>query len=65
MAVYWIKGSGGESIAWAQAVEVELRLVSTDRIIRSVTTSGAKQVMLTRRRGKSMWSRVNGEIALG
>ena len=61
--VYWKKGSGRESIDWAQAVEVALRFGWIDGIIRSIDGERYKQ-RFTPRRAKSKWSKVNREIAL-
>jgi uncharacterized protein YdeI (YjbR/CyaY-like superfamily) len=61
--VYWKKGSGRESIAWAEAVEVALRFGWIDGIIRSIDDERYQQ-RFTPRRAKSKWSKVNKELAL-
>ena len=61
--VYWKKGSGKPSIAWADAVEVALRYGWIDGLIRSIDDRRYMQ-RWTPRRPKSKWSNVNKEIAL-
>jgi uncharacterized protein YdeI (YjbR/CyaY-like superfamily) len=61
--VYWKKGSGRESIAWAQAVEVALRFGWIDGLISSIDDERYKQ-RFTPRRAKSKWSKANKDIAL-
>jgi uncharacterized protein YdeI (YjbR/CyaY-like superfamily) len=61
--VYWKKGTGRPSIAWAEAVEVALRYGWIDGLIRSIDEERYKQ-RWTPRRPKSKWSKVNKEIVL-
>jgi uncharacterized protein YdeI (YjbR/CyaY-like superfamily) len=61
--VYWKKGSGKPSIAWADAVEVALMHGWIDGLIKSIDESRYMQ-RWTPRRPKSKWSLVNREIAL-
>jgi uncharacterized protein YdeI (YjbR/CyaY-like superfamily) len=61
--LYWKKGSGKPSIAWAGAVEVALRYGWIDGLIRSIDEHRYMQ-RWTPRRPKSKWSNVNKQIAL-
>jgi uncharacterized protein YdeI (YjbR/CyaY-like superfamily) len=61
--VYWKKGSGKESIAWADAVEVALKFGWIDGVIRTIDEHRYAQ-RWTPRRPKSKWSLVNKNIAL-
>jgi uncharacterized protein YdeI (YjbR/CyaY-like superfamily) len=61
--VYWKKGAGKESVAWAEAVEVALKFGWIDGVIQSLDEQRYKQ-RWTPRRAKSKWSQVNKEIAL-
>jgi uncharacterized protein YdeI (YjbR/CyaY-like superfamily) len=61
--LYWKKGSGKPSIAWADAVEIALRYGWIDGLIRSVDEQRYLQ-RWTPRRPKSKWSNVNKQIAL-
>jgi uncharacterized protein YdeI (YjbR/CyaY-like superfamily) len=61
--VYWKKGTGRESIAWAQAVEVALAFGWIDGLIQTIDDERYMQ-RFTPRRPKSKWSKVNKEIAL-
>jgi uncharacterized protein YdeI (YjbR/CyaY-like superfamily) len=61
--VYWKKGSGKESITWAEAVEVALKYGWIDGVIRTIDEQRYAQ-RWTPRRPKSKWSQVNKEIAL-
>ena len=60
--VYWKKGTGKPSIAWADAVEVALMHGWIDGLIKSIDESRYMQ-RWTPRRPKSKWSMVNREIA--
>ncbi|HEX4679649.1 MAG TPA: hypothetical protein VH210_10660 [Gaiellaceae bacterium] len=61
--VYWKKGSGKESIKWADAVEVALKFGWIDGVIRTIDEHRYAQ-RWTPRRPKSKWSLVNKEIVL-
>jgi uncharacterized protein YdeI (YjbR/CyaY-like superfamily) len=61
--VYWKKGTGRESVAWAEAVEVALAFGWIDGLIRTIDEERYMQ-RFTPRRPKSKWSKVNKEIAL-
>jgi uncharacterized protein YdeI (YjbR/CyaY-like superfamily) len=61
--VYWKKGTGRESIAWAEAVEVALAFGWIDGLVRTIDDERYMQ-RFTPRRPKSKWSKVNKEIAL-
>lgn len=61
--MYWKKGSGRPSIAWAEAVEVALSFGWIDGLIRSLDEHRYLQ-RWTPRRPKSKWSNVNKQIAL-
>jgi uncharacterized protein YdeI (YjbR/CyaY-like superfamily) len=61
--VYWKKGSGKQSIGWADAVEVALKYGWIDGVIRTIDEQRYAQ-RWTPRRPKSKWSLVNKEIAL-
>jgi uncharacterized protein YdeI (YjbR/CyaY-like superfamily) len=61
--MYWKKGSGKPSIAWADAVEVALSFGWIDGLIRSLDEHRYLQ-RWTPRRPKSKWSNVNKQIAL-
>jgi uncharacterized protein YdeI (YjbR/CyaY-like superfamily) len=61
--MYWKKGSGRASIAWADAVEVALSFGWIDGLIRSLDEHRYLQ-RWTPRRPKSKWSNVNKQIAL-
>jgi uncharacterized protein YdeI (YjbR/CyaY-like superfamily) len=61
--VYWKKGSGRESIAWAEAVEVALAVGWIDGLVQSIDDERYMQ-RFTPRRPKSKWSKVNKNIAL-
>jgi uncharacterized protein YdeI (YjbR/CyaY-like superfamily) len=61
--MYWKKGSGRPSIAWADAVEVALSFGWIDGLIRSLDEHRYLQ-RWTPRRPKSKWSNVNKQIAL-
>jgi uncharacterized protein YdeI (YjbR/CyaY-like superfamily) len=61
--VYWKKGTGRESIAWADAVEVALAFGWIDGLVRTIDDERYMQ-RFTPRRAKSKWSKVNKEIAL-
>ena len=58
---YWKKGTGRQSIAWADAVEVALRYGWIDGLVRTIDDERYKQ-RWTPRRPKSKWSKVNKEI---
>jgi uncharacterized protein YdeI (YjbR/CyaY-like superfamily) len=60
--VYWKKGSGRASVAWAEAVEVALKFGWIDGLIGRIDDHRYKQ-RWTPRRPKSRWSLVNKEIA--
>jgi uncharacterized protein YdeI (YjbR/CyaY-like superfamily) len=61
--LYWKKGSGKPSIAWADAVEVALRFGWIDGLIRSIDEHCYMQ-RWTPRRARSKWSNVNKQIAI-
>jgi len=61
--VYWKKGTGKPSIAWAEAVEVALRFGWIDGLVRTLDEERYMQ-RWTPRRPKSKWSLVNKNIAL-
>jgi uncharacterized protein YdeI (YjbR/CyaY-like superfamily) len=61
--VYWKKGSGKESIKWADAVEIALKFGWIDGVIRTIDQEQYAQ-RWTPRRPKSKWSLVNKNIAL-
>jgi uncharacterized protein YdeI (YjbR/CyaY-like superfamily) len=61
--LYWKKGSGKPSIAWAEAVETALRFGWIDGLIRSLDEHRYLQ-RWTPRRPRSKWSNVNKQIAL-
>jgi uncharacterized protein YdeI (YjbR/CyaY-like superfamily) len=61
--VYWKKGTGETSIAWAEAVEVALAHGWIDGLIKSIDERRYMQ-RWTPRRPKSKWSKVNRDIAL-
>jgi uncharacterized protein YdeI (YjbR/CyaY-like superfamily) len=61
--VYWKKGSGKPSIAWADAVEVALQYGWIDGLVRSIDESRYMQ-RWTPRRPRSKWSKVNRDTAL-
>jgi len=61
--VYWKKGSGRSSIAWADAVDVALKFGWIDGLIGSIDEHRYRQ-RWTPRRPKSKWSLVNKRIAL-
>jgi uncharacterized protein YdeI (YjbR/CyaY-like superfamily) len=61
--VYWKKGSGRESIAWAEAVEVALAFGWIDGLVQSIDDERYMQ-RFTPRRPRSKWSKVNKDIAL-
>ena len=61
--VYWKKGSGKPSVAWADAVEVALKFGWIDGLIQTIDEQRYKQ-RWTPRRPKSKWSLVNKNIAL-
>ena len=61
--VYWKKGAGRESIAWAEAVEVALCFGWIDGLVRTIDAERYMQ-RFTPRRPKSKWSKVNKETAL-
>jgi uncharacterized protein YdeI (YjbR/CyaY-like superfamily) len=61
--VYWKKGSGKPSIAWADAVEVALRYGWIDGLVKSID-EGRYMQRWTPRRPRSKWSKVNRDIAL-
>lgn len=61
--VYWKKGTGRESIAWAEAAEVALAFGWIDGLVRTIDDERYMQ-RFTPRRPKSKWSKVNKEIAL-
>jgi uncharacterized protein YdeI (YjbR/CyaY-like superfamily) len=61
--VYWKKGTGKPSIAWAEAVEVALKYGWIDGLIKTIDESRYMQ-RWTPRRPKSKWSKVNRDIAL-
>jgi uncharacterized protein YdeI (YjbR/CyaY-like superfamily) len=60
--VYWKKGSGRDSVAWAEAVEVALKFGWIDGLIGRIDDHSYKQ-RWTPRSPKSRWSLVNKEIA--
>jgi uncharacterized protein YdeI (YjbR/CyaY-like superfamily) len=61
--VYWKKGTGKQSIAWADAVEVALCYGWIDGLVRTIDDERYKQ-RWTPRRPKSKWSKVNKDIVL-
>lgn len=61
--VYFKKGTGKESIAWSEAVEVALRFGWIDGLIRTIDDERYKQ-RWTPRRPTSRWSLVNKELCL-
>ena len=61
--VYWKKGSGKPSIAWADAVEVALKFGWIDGLIGTIDEHRYRR-RWTPRRAKSRWSLVNKQIAL-
>jgi len=61
--VYWKKGTGKTSIAWAEAVEIALKFGWIDGLIRSIDEHRYAQ-RWTPRRPKSKWSLVNKNIVL-
>ena len=61
--VYWKKGSGKPSIAWADAVEVALKFGWVDGLVGTIDEHRYRQ-RWTPRRAKSRWSLVNKQIAL-
>ena len=61
--VYWKKGSGKESVTWADAVEVALKFGWIDGVIRTIDEHRYAQ-RWTPRRPKSKWSLVNKNIVL-
>jgi len=61
--VYWKKGSGKQSVAWADAVESALKFGWIDGLIRTIDEHRYAQ-RWTPRRAKSKWSLVNKKIAL-
>jgi len=61
--VYWKRGTGKPSIAWADAVEVALSYGWIDGLVKSIDESRYMQ-RWTPRRPKSKWSKVNRDIAL-
>ncbi len=61
--VYWKKGSGEESVAWAEAVEIALKFGWIDGVIRTIDERRYAQ-RWTPRRPRSKWSLVNKNIAL-
>ena len=61
--VYWKKGSGRPSIAWADAVEVAMKFGWIDGLIGTIDEHRYRQ-RWTPRRAKSRWSLVNKQIAL-
>jgi uncharacterized protein YdeI (YjbR/CyaY-like superfamily) len=61
--VYWKKGSGKESVTWADAVEVALKYGWIDGVIRTIDEHRYAQ-RWTPRRPKSKWSLVNKNIVL-
>ena len=61
--VYWKKGSGKASIAWADAVEVAMKFGWIDGLIGTIDEHRYRQ-RWTPRRPKSKWSLVNKRIAL-
>jgi uncharacterized protein YdeI (YjbR/CyaY-like superfamily) len=61
--LYWKKGSGKPSIAWAEAVEEALRFGWIDGLIRSLDEHRYLQ-RWTPRRPRSKWSNVNKQIVL-
>jgi uncharacterized protein YdeI (YjbR/CyaY-like superfamily) len=61
--VYWKKGTGKPSIAWADAVEVALCYGWIDGLVRTIDEERYKQ-RWTPRRPKSKWSKVNKETVL-
>ena len=63
LARLWKKGSGKQSIAWADAVEVALRFGWIDGLVRTLDEERYMQ-RWTPRRPKSKWSLVNKNIAL-
>ena len=60
--VYWKKGSGRQSVAWADAVEVALKFGWIDGVIGTIDELRYRQ-RWTPRRPKSKWSLVNKTIA--
>lgn len=61
--VYWKKGSGKESVTWAEAVEIALKYGWIDGVIRTIDEHRYAQ-RWTPRRAKSKWSLVNKNIVL-
>ena len=61
--VYWKKGSGKPSVAWAEAVEIALKFGWIDGVTRTIDEHRYAQ-RWTPRRPKSKWSLVNKNIAL-
>jgi uncharacterized protein YdeI (YjbR/CyaY-like superfamily) len=61
--VYWKKGTGRPSIAWADAVEVALKFGWIDGLVGTIDEHRYRQ-RWTPRRARSRWSLVNKEIAL-
>lgn len=61
--VYWKKGTGRASIAWAEAVEVALAFGWIDGLVRTIDGERYMQ-RFTPRRPKGKWSKVNKETAL-
>jgi uncharacterized protein YdeI (YjbR/CyaY-like superfamily) len=61
--VYWKKGSGRESVAWAEAVEIALKFGWIDGVIARIDEHRYEQ-RWTPRRPKSRWSLVNKNIVL-
>jgi uncharacterized protein YdeI (YjbR/CyaY-like superfamily) len=61
--VYWKKGSGKSSIAWADAVEIALKFGWIDGVVGTIDEHRYRQ-RWTPRRPKSRWSLVNKQIAL-
>jgi uncharacterized protein YdeI (YjbR/CyaY-like superfamily) len=61
--VYWKKGSGKPSIAWADAVDVALKFGWIDGLVGTIDEHRYRQ-RWTPRRAKSKWSLVNKQIAL-
>ena len=59
--VYWKKGSGKPSVAWAEAVEVALKFGWIDGVVATIDEHRYKQ-RWTPRRAKSKWSLVNRTI---
>jgi uncharacterized protein YdeI (YjbR/CyaY-like superfamily) len=59
--VYYKKGTGKQSVAWAEAVEVALRFGWIDGLISTIDDERYKQ-RWTPRRARSKWSLVNKQI---